>query len=227
MNEIVYCGLKLVTECSYFKFTEGDHASIVTNPKEYAVEVTFPKGIMSKELGDLLNIKVTDDRLVTPTLGNGYHRINNVSVKLNGLEFIKLTSDPHVVRIALVDDYPSRVCQDYNSTTIVINDNDKSDPEFLGYVFSNLKYMKLRYPRKVDFSKYTVANFPKITIYDKSLDLTSKSTYIHKLRSNHNRYLIKAVDYEHQFFHDISQILEEFGVQLTRKNREEIGRAHV
>lgn len=221
MNEIVYCGLKLVTECSYFKFTEGDHASIVTNPKEYAVEVTFPKGIMSKELGDLLNIKVTDDRLVTPTLGNGYHRINNVSVKLNGLEFIKLTSDPHVVRIALVDDYPSRVCQDYNSTTIVINDNDKSDPEFLGYVFSNLKYMKLRYPRKVDFSKYTVANFPKITIYDKSLDLTSKSTYIHKLRSNHNRYLIKAVDYEHQFFHDISQVLEEFGVQLTRKNREE------
>lgn len=221
MNELVYCGLRISTDCSYFKFTEGSHASIVTNSSEYSIEVTFPKGIMSKELGDLLGVQVIYDLPVVPTSGNGFKKIISTSVTLNGLELVKLTSDPHVIRMVLVDDYPSRVCQDYNSTTIVVSTNDMNDAEFLEYVFTNLRYLKMKFPRKFDFSKYNVCNFPKITIYDKSLNLTSDNKYVHKLRSNHNRYLIKAIDYEHQFLHDISVILEKFGVQLTRQNREE------
>ena len=223
MNEIVYCGIKLYTEATYFKFTEGDHASIVTNMSEYTVEVTFPKGIYSKELGELLGLQVITDMEVKATTGsgNGCIKISHTSVTLNGLTLTKMTSDPHVIRMVIVDDYPSRVCQDYNFTTIVANVVDLKDPEFLEYVFSNLKYLRMKNARSFDWKNYKFCNFPKITLYDKSLNLTSESTYVHKLRSNHNQYLIRAIDYELQFFHDISIILEDFGVQLTRVNREE------
>jgi hypothetical protein len=79
----------------------------------------------------------------------------------------------------------------------------------------------MKFPRRFDFSKYEIFNFPSITVYNESLDLHSDNRYINKLRSTHDRYLIKAIDYEHQFFHDVSCILEKFGVQLTRVNREE------
>lgn len=221
MNTIVYSGLRIITECSYYKFTVGDHASIVTKESDYSVEVTFPSGITSKELGNLLSIDVIDDMEVVPTKGDKFHKIPNTTVSLNGLEFYKLTAEPHVVRMLLVDDYPSRVCQNYSSTSIVINTKDKDDKDFKEYVFTNLKYLRLKSPRSFDFSKYEIHNFPKITIYNESLNLNSSNSYVHKLRYTHNRYLIKAVDYEHQFFHDISVILENFGVSLTRQNREE------
>lgn len=222
MNEIVYCGIKLYTDASYFKFTEGDHASIVTDNSRYTVEVTFPKGIYSKELGDLLGLQVMDNMEVRPSSTNGAAtKIHNVTVSLNGLQMKKMTSDPHVIRMVIVDDYPSRVVQNYNSTTIVADVKDISDPEFLEYVFSNLRYLRMKNPRSFDWSSYKFCNFPKITIYDESLTLTSDNTYVNKLRSNHNQYLIRAIDYEVQFFHDISVILNKFGVELTRINREE------
>lgn len=222
MNEVVYCGIKLYTDASYFKFTEGDHASIVTDDSKYTVEVTFPKGIYSKELGELLSLQVTDNMEVRPSSTNGAAtKIYNVTVSLNGLEMKKMTSDPHVIRLVIVDDHPSRVVQNYSSTTIVGNVKDINDPEFLEYVFSNLKYFKVKSSRSFDWKNYKFRNFPKITIYDKSLTLTSENTYVNKLRYNHNQYLIRAIDYETQFFHDISIILEKFGVQLTRINREE------
>lgn len=221
MNQVIYCGLKLNTEATYFRFTEGDVATIRYDKSTYTVEVTFPKGIRSKELGQMLNLDLINDMEVVATSGGKSIRINPVSVKLNGLELIKTMTDPHTIRIVTVDDYPSRIAQTYESTTIVINESDKSDTEFLQYIFSNLKYLKMKIPRGMNWSNYKVANFPKVTIYDSNLDLTSESTYVHKLRSGHNRYLIKAVDYEHQFLHDVSKILEDFGVQLTRINREE------
>lgn len=221
MNQFVYCGLRINTDATYFRFTEGDIASIRHDKSTYTVEVTFPKGIRSRELGQMLNIDLINDMEVKATDGGKSMRINPVSIKLNGLELIKQMTDPHIVRVMLVDDYPSRIAQTYQSTTIVINEKDKGDIEFLQYIFSNLKYLKMKKPRGFDWSTYMVANFPKITIYDTNLDLSSDSTYVHKLRSSHNRYLIKAVDYEHQFLHDIGVILEDFGVQLTRVNREE------
>lgn len=221
MNQLVYCGLVIDTEATYYKFTEGTRATIVTDPTTYAVEVTFPKGIYSKELGQLLGLKVTDDMEVKPTAGNAAVKINPTIFTLNGLELTKVTTDPHIIRIMLVDDYPSRVCQNYQSTTLVINTADRKDPEFIQYVMTNLRYIKVRYPRKVDWSTYELCNFPKLTILNSTLNLTSTNTYVHKLRSTHNRYLIKAIDYEHQFLHDLEILLKRFGVELARQNREE------
>lgn len=221
MNEIVYKGIRLRTEFQYYRFKVGDHASIVTNPNEYAIEITYPEGCTSYGLAKILNLEVTDDIKLEPTKGNGYIKFNPVTVTLNGLKFTKMTTDSHVIHVVLVDDYPSRVSQDYHSTTIVINTADKSDPEFLKYVLTNLKYLRLNDARKVDFSKVSIANFPRITINDTSVVLNSEVTYVHKLRNNHNRYLIRAIDYEHEFLRRLELILKDFGVQLTRVNREE------
>lgn len=222
MKEIVYCGLKLYTECSYFKFTEGDHASIVTNSKEYAVEIIYPKGITSKGLANLLKLEYVDDLEIKPTKGSGFIFITDTYLSLNGLRLRKATFEPHVFRSILVDDFPSRVAQDYNNTTIVLNVNEcKNDPELLKYIFSNLKYFKLDLKNKVDFDKYTLFNYPKILIENKSISLESSNCYINKLRSKHDIYLIKAIDYEHEFFRRLSNIAEDFGIQITRYNREE------
>lgn len=219
MNQLNYRGIVINTESRYYKFSEGDIARIVDNGE--SVEVTYPKGIYSKDLAELLGLKCTENMIMNPTTGDGCISIHNTTVSLNGLVLTKITSDPHVIRVVLVDDHPSRVAQTYLGTTIVVNINDRDDEEFKSYVFSNLKYLKCKSPRLFDWKSYVIYNYPKLIIGSSDLTLNSTNDYIHKLRSNHDRYIIKAIDYEHQFFHDISVILEEFGVQLTRVNREE------
>ena len=218
MNEVVYCGLKIQTECSYFYFTEGGIASIVQDPIKSLLTVTFPTGSTSTSLSSLLSLDVTDlDKEVVPM--NRPELITNVVISLNGLKLRKVNYEPHVLRIILVDDHESRVAQEYDHTTIVVNVNDKDDCKFKDYVFRNLKYLKVD-NKKFEFSKYSILNFPKITIYNKSLTLTSNNNYVHKLRRSYNKYLIRAIDYEHQFFSDLGKILNEYGVELTRINRE-------
>lgn len=221
MNEIVYCGLKIYTECSYFRFREGPHASIVENSSEYALDVMYPKGITSLELSKLLKLEVIHDMTIVPTKSPGYLKIIPVDVTINGFKFRKLPYEPHTLRIAIVKDHPTKVAQDYNNTTIVVNEADRKDPNMLEMIFTNLKYLKAVTPKKFDYKSYELCNFPKITIFEKSLNLTSKNKYAHLLRSNHDIYLIKAVDYEHEFFRRVSKYVEDFGVQLTRVNREE------
>lgn len=218
MNEVVYCGLKLRTECSYFYVSEGETASIVHDSVRSVLSVTYPKGSTTTSLSILLSIDITDEEKVIIPM-NRPELITKTNVTINGLKLLKTTYEPHVLRIILVDDHESRVAQEYDHTTIVMNKKDKDDCKFKDFVFRNLKYLKVD-SNKFDFSKYEIFNYPKITIYNKSLVLNSDNNYIHKLRRNYNKYLIRAIDYEDQFFKELEKILGDYGVELTRLNRE-------
>lgn len=219
MNEITYCGIKFYTDCSYFKFTEGSRPSIITDENKSTVEITYPKNCSSLELSKILGLELIDDsRKLTPT--NRFIKYNQITLTLNGLEFRKVTYEPHIVRMILVDDHESRVAQTYDYTTIVINTKDANDPGFKSYLFSNLKYLRLS-KRKFDLNSYKIYDFPKIRLDNKSLNLKSEVDHIFKLRDSYDVYLIKAIDYEHEFFSRLRKILGDYGLELARINREE------
>jgi hypothetical protein len=218
MNEVVYCGLKLSTECSYFYVYEGSTASIVHDKSKSLLTIIYPKDSTSTSISNLLSIELIEaDRKLEPM--NRPEPIRKVIVSINGLEFIKTNYESHVFRIILVSDHESRVAQEYDHTTIVLNSSDKSDKNFIKYLFSNLKFLKL-VNKKFDFSNYEVFNFPRITIYNKSLTLTSDNSYVHKLRNSYDKYLIRSIDYEDKFFEELGTILNNYGLELTRRNRE-------
>ena len=217
MNEIVYCGVKFYTECSYYRFRVGDYPSIVTNDIQSTVDISFKEGMTSSELCRFLSLECINDMEVKET--KNFVHYSPVTVSLNNLKLRKVTEDPHTISIILVDDHPSRVVQSYDKTIMVLNIEELKEDDFRKFLFDGLKYLRLS--NKSDYNKYDFYNFPKVTIYNKSLNLTSDNKYINKLRGTHDIYLLKAVDYEHEFFRRLQEICEGFGLELTRINREE------
>lgn len=217
MNEIIYCGVKFCTDCSYYRFKIGDYPSIITDSIKGTVDITYKEGMNSSELCRFLSLECINDMEIRET--KNFIHYHPVTITLNGLKFKKVIEERHVVNIILVEDHPSRVVQNYNKTTMVLNVDELKDPEFKEVLFSGLKY--IRPSRKSDYKNYEFYNFPKIIIDNKSLDISSNNKYINKLRESHDIYLIKAIDYEHEFFRRLQGICEEFGLELTRVNREE------
>ena len=60
MNEVVYKGLKLVSQkgCKYFNVKEGNTVSLIDDPKTSTLTLTYTPGSTNKSLSTLLGIPV-------------------------------------------------------------------------------------------------------------------------------------------------------------------------
>ena len=130
----------------------------------------------------------------------------------------KLTHDSHAISITIVDDSESRVVQTYDYTTLVISRDDYKNPEFIKFLFysGNLLYLRPTGP-KVG-GGWELRNFPKLPINNQVL--TSESTTIYTLRRRYNDYLIRGIDYQDQLIIELRRILDDYGVELVRLNKE-------
>lgn len=219
MNEIIYRGIKLTSKkCQYFQVKEGDICSLIENESLSTLTLTYTPGSTSKSLSNTLGLESFggDIDLVSMPLPK---KFKNPIISLNGLKFKKLTFDSHIINIIIVSDSESRVSQDYFHTTIVVSKDDYKNPEFINYLFfsGNLLFFTPIGPRP---SCYEIRNFPKILIGNDSSDLISESETIYTLRRRYNDYVIREIDYQDQFILEIRRILENYGLELVRINRE-------
>lgn len=218
-NEVIYRGLRLESKnCKYYQVKEGNMASLVENTQTSTLELTYTPGSTSKSLSVALGITNVGKELEMLPMGSA-KRFSEVIVSLNGLKLKKLTHDSHVIHLIIVEDSDSRVVQTYDYTTIVVSSKDYNNPEFVNFLFysGNLAYLKPIGPRP---KCYEIRNFPKIIIGDKSLDLTSDSRDSFTLRRHYNDYVIRAIDYQDQFILELRRILEDYGIELVRLNKE-------
>ena len=220
MNEVVYKGLKLVSQkgCKYFIVKEGDTCSLVDDPKTSTLTLTYTPGSTALSLSTLLGIPLVGKNVEMEPMYRA-KRFSTVTVSLNGLKLRKITSDTHTINIVIVSDSESRVVQDYNYTTIVVSNEDAENPEFVNYIFysGNLAYLQPVGPKP---KCWKFRNFPKITIKDSDLELTSDSTFVYTLRRRYDDYVIRAIDYQDQFVLEIRRILSDYGLELVRMNKE-------
>ena len=219
-NQIIYRGLKLESKkgCKYYSVVESKSIGLIEDIKTSTLTLTYTPGSTSGTIGELLGLEKTDNDLkMLPT--NLPKRFADVTFSLNSLKFRKLTSDSHTINIVIVDDCESRVVQDYYQTTIVVSKNDALDEKFVDFVFfsGNLKYITPIGKKPVN---WTIRNFPKILIKDSNVDLTSDSTEIFYLRRRYDDYVIRAIDYQDQFILELRRILDDYGVELVRMNKE-------
>nr|DAX30632.1 MAG TPA: hypothetical protein [Caudoviricetes sp.] len=221
-NEIIYKGLHLISpKCKYFYVHEGTTTSLVQNLANSTLELTYLPGNTSLSISKLLGIKhIGEDQELESMFRP--QKFPDTTISLNGLKFKKLTYDPHIIKIVIVSDSESRVSQSYLHTTIVVSKNDYKNPEFIEYLFysGGLYYITPVTPRSC-IKDWTIKNFPKLIISDKSLDLNSSSEVIYSLRNKYDNYLIRSIDYQDQFFEEARYILDQYGVELCRYNREE------
>lgn len=218
MNEVIYGGLRLNTECKYFRFQEGNTCSIIEDKDLSTITVTYTPGSTSESLSKLLGVEnIGDSVSLEPT--EGTKRIKDVYLTLNGLKLKKLTSDNHIIHVVIVNDSESRVIQDYYQTTIVVSEEDASNPEFIDFLFYSGNLMYLR-PVGPKVKCWKICNFPKIIIKDSDLNLESTSTEVYTLRRRYDDYVIRAVDYQDQVILELRNILEKYGLELVRLNKE-------
>lgn len=72
----------------------------------------------------------------------------------------------------------------------------------------------------LDQTFYEIRNFPKIIISSDDVTLESESETIFTLRRKYNDYVIRAVDYQDQFILELRKILDDYGLELVRINKE-------
>ena len=186
INRIIYKGLIIESGCKYFYIHPDNKRTKVDHKDKDLLEITYIPGDTTYQISDLLGIptiggeKVLDKGMGIP------EKFPHTFITLNGLKLKKLTYDPHIIRIIIVGDNPSRVCQDYGWTTLIINKDDYKDPNFLHYLIysGNLHYISPVEGPKMDMSQWKVRNFPRITVKDKNLDLQSDSETVYFLRKS-------------------------------------------
>ncbi len=220
MTEIIYRGLKLQSPkgCKYFQVIEGDHDTLVEDIKSSLLTLTYSSDSTSDSLSKGLGIqKLGSTQTMIPT--GTSKRIINPIISLNGLKFKKLTYDSHILHLVIVDDSESRVSQDYGYTTIVVSDKDANDLDFINFLFysGHLAYLVPVGPK---IKNYQIRNFPRFVLTGAG-ELTSESTTIFSLRRKYDDYVIRAVDYQDQFIAEIRKILDWYGIELVRSNKEQ------
>ena len=201
MYEIIYRGLRLASKsgCKYYNVKEGNTCSLVEDPVTSTLTLTYTPGSTSETLSDFLGIqRVGRSMEMQPTYQA--KRFTDVYVTLNGSE--------------------SRVSQTYEYTTIVISEEDYANQEFVNFLFysGNLMYLKPVGPKP---KCWEIRNFPKIIIKDKDLNLTSNSKEVFTLRRRYDDYVIRSIDYQDQFILELRRILDDYGIELVRLNKEE------
>ena len=220
MNEIIYRGLKLSSKVGarYYNVREGNVSSLVDDKTTSTLTLTYTPGSTAESLSVILGIpRFGKDIEMLPT--GLPKRFGDVTVSLNGLKLKKLTADTHIIHIVIVSDSESRVVQNYSETTIVVSAEDANNPEFIDFLFysGNLIFLKPVGPKP---QCWKLADFPRITIKDKSLQLVSENHEIYTLRKRYDDYVIRAVDYQDQFISEVRRILEGYGIELVRQNKE-------
>jgi len=67
---------------------------------------------------------------------------------------------------------------------------------------------------------YEIRNFPRILINKDDKVLESTNDTIYALRKRYNDYLIREIDYQDQFVIEIRRILDDYGIEFVRYNKE-------
>lgn len=221
MNEIIYKGLKLQSaKCKYFQFKPGKINSKTEDSTKSLVTLTYTPGITTKIFAELTGIeRVGGDYEITPI--DRPLKITETYVTLNGLKLRKLTYDPHTINIIIASDSESRVAQDYGYTTIVVSEEDYKNQEFINFLFysGNLKFLRPVGPKPKGC--WEIRNFPKIRIGDRDIELESDNEVRFQLRRKYNDYVIREIDYQDQFILEVRRILEDYGVEFVRVNKEQ------
>lgn len=216
--EVIYRGLRLSSNrCRYYRVKQGTVNSLMEDTSASCLNLTYIPGETSGSLSQTLGIPLVGDPGMR--IENGSGKFKTTIVTLNGLRLQKLTHDSHTISIVIVADSESRVIQTYSRTTIVANKNDYNNPEFIKFLFTSGNFLYLR-PIGCIPGDYVLKNFPKIIIGDKNLDLTSSSEMIYTLRKRYNDYVIREVDYQDQFILELRNILDNYGIDLVRLNKE-------
>lgn len=220
MNEVIYKGLRIRSEkCKYFQFIEGKFNSISENPLKSLITLTFIPGITTKTFAEVTGVEwIGGDfelsHIDTPK------KISETYLTLNGLKFKKLTYDEHTINIIIVKDNESRVVQDYGYTTIVVSEQDYKNQDFINFLFFSGKLKFITPIGQKPKGCWELRNFPKIRIGNKDVVLESDSEIVYELRRKYNDYVIREIDYQDQFLLEVRRILEDYGVELVRKNKE-------
>lgn len=222
-NEIIYKGLRLSSgKCKYFQVKEGPNDSLMEDPRSDVLVLQYSSGSTAKSLSVSLGIPLVgagNDRMQS---SGGIKKINQgrVTIELNGLKLEKLTYDPHIINIIIVDDSESRVVQAYDYTTFVISKDDYKNPEFINYLFYTGQLLFLRPIGPHVEKDWELRNFPKLLIKNSPVSMTSDNEAIFSLRRKYNDYRIRAIDYQDQFILELRKRLEVYGVELVRLNKE-------
>lgn len=221
MSNIIYRGLELVSKqgCRYYNVKEGNTCSLVEDKTTSTLTLTYTPGSTNETLSDFLGLhRFGKSQEMQPT--NQAKRFKDVIVSLNGLRLRKCTSDSHTINLIIVGDSESRVVQTYDYTTIVVSEEDFKNPKFIDFLFysGNLIYLKPVGPKP---KCWEIRNFPKIIVKDKDLNLTSDSKEVFTLRRRYDDYVIRSIDYQDQFILELRRILDNYGIDLVRLNKEE------
>lgn len=219
MKEFIYRGLKLSTSCKYFNAVMGNTNSCIEDLTTSTLTLTYTEGSTSESLSEQLGLEKVGKSVEMESTGIGI-RLSGSTVTLNGLKLKKLTLDNHIINIVIVSDSESRVSQDYWHTTIVVSKEDANNPEFAQFLFysGNLKFLQ---PIGQMPCCWTIKNFPKIILKGTDSELTSDSDEVFQLRRSYDDYVIRAVDYQEQAISEIRRILDGYGLELVRQNKEE------
>lgn len=219
MNEVIYKGLRLTSnKCKYFQVKEGNINSLIEDINKSTLTLTYIPNSSSISVSKDLNLKAYGENIKLYPMPLPKKFQNNI-ISLNGLKLKKLTFDSHVLNIIIVSDSESRVSQNYYQTTIVVSKEDYKNPEFINYLFfsGNLLFFEPIGPKP---NCYEIRNFPKLQLGNESSELNSTSETIYTLRKRYNDYVIRDIDYQDQFILEIRKILEDYGLELVRINRE-------
>lgn len=222
IQEIICKGLVIPIKSSrYLWVHKGTDNYYQINPQTKVCEISWNDSD-SKSISELIGLKHLGKSLELPDMKQP-ELIKETTVSLNGVLLQKLTWDQHIIKIVIVDDSDSRVLQDYDHTTIIVSKNDYQNSEFFDYLFwsGGLQFLKATQPLRFYKEPKQFRNFPKIILNQRSLDLKSESKTIYSLRNKYDQYLIRSIDYQDQFFTELRKILDEYGIQLVRYNREE------
>lgn len=221
VNEIIYKGLVLTSKkgCNYYKVVEGNTISLIEDTVTSTMTLTYTPGCTSETIANFLGVsRLGKSQDMEPTSGSC--RFTSVYVTLNGLKLQKLTADTHIVSIIIVKDSESRVVQSYDSTTLVISEEDMYNEDLVNFIFysGNLTYLR---PAGSKPKCWSFKNFPKVTIKNSDVVLESESEYVYTLRRRYDDYVIREVEYMDQFILELRRILSNYGVELVRLNKEE------
>ena len=217
-SEIIYQGIRIVAPgCKYFYVKKGSGIKCYKTDSVYTIE--FPEGAKSQAVADTLGLEHLGGPQILTEMSRP-ERFKDIIFSLNSLKFKKLTYDPHIIKIIIVSDSESRVVQTYKGTTIVVSKDDYKNPEFIKYIFGTggLKFIRPVIPAK-SICSWEFRNFPYILITN-PVELESESQTVYSLRNRYDDYRIRSVDYQEQFIKEIGKILEDYGIELVRINRE-------
>ena len=219
-NEFIYQGLCVSTSCRYFQARVGKGNSFIEDQQNSIAYLTFQEGTNSGKFSELTGLKLVGPSDTYLTEMGLPKKISPTILSLNGFRLKVLPLDTHIINIVLIADSESRVVQDYTGTTIVVSREDCNNAEFIKFLFfsGNLLYLKPYGPVP---KCWEFRNFPKITVKPgETKTLESNSDTLFHLRRRYDDYVIREVDYQDQFILEIRRILQDYGVELVRINKE-------